>query len=162
MSCSTRCEFQTDPYGHRVYLQSGRTLFISRKAARFNPIYFYWIFIPCDVVSLILQAVGGALSSTSNGSSNVGVNIALAGLSIQVITLFVFFLLAVDYAIRSRATWSKETLPGRFKIFVIFLTFAGILIFIRCCYRIYELQGGYSRDSAALRDEDKFIALESV
>jgi hypothetical protein len=101
------------------------------------------------------------MSSQSNGKSNVGVNIALAGLSIQVITLFVFCVLVVDYFIRSRSVWTKTPLPTRFKVFCGTLALATILILIRCAYRIYELSEGYSRNSTALRDEGLFIGLES-
>lgn len=137
-------------------------MFISVKASRLRPKLFYYIFIPCDIVSLVLQAAGGALSSTSNGSSDVGVNIALAGLGFQVFTLAVFTGLCVDYAHHSRSVWHCIRLSRRFLVFLTSLGLATTLIFVRCCYRLYELNGGYSRDSKALRDQDLFIALESA
>lgn len=100
------------------------------------------------------------MSSTSNGSSDAGVNIALAGLSFQVATLTIFCAICIDYAIRSRATWTAYPLSIRFKVFVSFLTLAVVTIFIRCCYRVYELSEGYSQTSEALRDEPLFNALE--
>jgi hypothetical protein len=123
---------------------------------------FYFIFIPCDILSLILQATGGAMSSTSNGGSDAGVNIALAGLAFQVFTLFTFLVLAFDFALRSRKVWSLSTLPRRFVIFVAFLLLATGIILMRCCYRVYELSGGYSRTSTALRDQTLFIVFESA
>lgn len=102
------------------------------------------------------------MSSTSDGSSNVGVNIALAGLGFQVATLVVFIALTVDYFVRSRKVWMATRLPLKFKVFVSFLTLATVLILIRCCYRVYELNGGYSSDSEALRDQALFIGLEAV
>jgi len=120
------------------------------------------MFIPSDIISLILQAVGGAMSSTSNGDSDVGVNIALAGLSLQVATLVIFLLLVIDYFIRSRSIWSQAQLSTRFKVFCAALAVATVLILIRCAYRIFELSEGYSQTSEALRDEPLFIGLESV
>lgn len=148
--------------GDQCYISS--VYYISVKHSRFPPKAFYYTFIPCDIISLILQAVGGAMSSTSNGSSNVGVNIALAGLGFQVATLTVFILLTVDYFFRSRSVWrySDIHLPRQFKIFVSFVALATVLILIRCCYRVYELSEGYSRTSKSLRDQDLFIGLESV
>ena len=102
------------------------------------------------------------MSSTSNGGSNAGVNIALAGLCFQVATLVVFIGVTVDYFIRSRSLWGGAKLPTRFMVFISFLSLATVLILIRCCYRVYELNEGYSRDSKALRDEKLFIGLESV
>lgn len=138
-----------------------RVLYISTKAARFPPVWFYWIFIPFDILSLILQAIGGAMSATANDGSPTGVNIALAGLSIQVATLFFFVAFGLDYAIRSRRYW-RHALSTKFKIFLFFLSAATIMIWIRCCYRVYELSEGYSRTSTALRDQGTFIGLESV
>jgi hypothetical protein len=102
------------------------------------------------------------MSSTSNGDSDAGVNIALAGLILQVVTLVVFVILVLDYFVRSRSVWTKVRLPTRFKVFCAALALATVLILIRCTYRIYELSEGYSRDSEALRDEPLFIGLESV
>ena len=135
-------------------------LYISPQASRFKPQYFYYAFIPCDILSLILQAVGGAMSSTSNGDSTTGVNIALAGLAFQVFTLVAFAAFVVDYIIRSRSVWVATKYPTKFIIFNVFLTLATILIFIRCSYRLYELREGYSQDSEALRDQPLFLGLE--
>lgn len=114
------------------------------------------------MISLILQAVGGAMSSTSNGASDAGVNIALAGLAFQVATLTFFCIVVADYAWRARTTVAKYGLNKRFKVFAAFLALAILAIFIRCCYRVYELSKGYNRDSKALRSEPLFIGLESV
>lgn len=101
------------------------------------------------------------MSSQSNGSSSAGVNIALAGLAFQVATLFLFVVCVVDYAIRSRSVWMNYKLSSRFKVFCVFLGLGTLLIWIRCCYRVYELSEGYSEDSGALRDQPLFIAFES-
>ena len=120
------------------------------------------------------------MSSTSNGASDSGVNIALAGLAFQVFTLVVFIAAAVDYAILSRSVWRAQELPRKFLVFIGFLSAATILILIRCCYvsqplssssmttftddsqRVFELSEGYSRTSEALRDQPLFIGLEGV
>lgn len=136
--------------------------YIDPSKARFNPRLIYWVFISCDIVSLALQSAGGGLSSDATGNSGMGVNIALAGLAFQVATLAAFMLVCADYAFRSRQSWRNTHLPTAFKSFVGFLTLAVLLIFIRCCYRVYELGNGYSRDSESLRDEGLFIGLESV
>lgn len=102
------------------------------------------------------------MSSTSNGSSQSGVNIALAGLSIQVITLTFFSVCVVDYMWCSRRTWKAVKVPGRFVSFCVWLALATIFILTRCAYRVYELSEGYSRDSEALRDEPLFNGLEGA
>jgi hypothetical protein len=136
--------------------------YISIDHARFKPGYASYIFITCDFISLILQAVGGAMSSTSNGSSTAGVDIALAGLGFQVVTLVVFSALVIDYGIRSRYIWNTIGITKRFVILVIACDSATILILMRCCYRVYELNQGYQQTSAALRDQPLFIGFEAV
>ncbi|KAK5168334.1 uncharacterized protein LTR77_006903 [Saxophila tyrrhenica] len=137
-------------------------MYISPSSARFSPKIYYWIFIPCDIVSLILQAAGGALSSTSDGDSGPGVNIAIAGLVFQVVTLATFIAATVDYAWTSRNVAAEKKQALKFKVFAGFFALATILITIRCCYRVYELSEGYSEDSEALRDQPLFIGLEGM
>lgn len=85
------------------------------------------------------------MSSTSNGKSTSGVDIALAGLAFQVIMLFVFVVLCIDYMFRSRHVWrSKGVKVGwRFKNFCFWLALATILIFTRCCYRVSPRRLGH-------------------
>ncbi|KAF2225151.1 RTA1 like protein-domain-containing protein [Elsinoe ampelina] len=128
--------------------------------SRFAPRWWYAIFIPADLVSLVLQAAGGALSSTSSGSNSVGVDISVAGLSFQVVTLFVFSVACGDYAVRFKRTHGVKGLSKAFKIFAGFLAAAIVLIFIRCAYRIEELRLGYRSD--LITNEGLFIALEGV
>ncbi|KAI4171526.1 MAG: hypothetical protein LQ348_006919 [Seirophora lacunosa] len=137
-------------------------LYLGPQHARFPPKAYYWIFIPCDIISLLLQSVGGALSTTSDGSSDAAVNVSIAGLSFQVFTLLVFISLTLEYAWRwqraRKASAVKEPLSRRFKIFVTFLSAGTLLIFIRCIYRIDELSEGYSGD--LIHNEGLFIGLE--
>lgn len=133
---------------------------LGSEHSRFSPKLFYWIFIPCDIVSLVLQAAGGALSSTSHGKSKIGVDIALAGLSFQVFTLASFIGLCLDYILRYQHSSTRATLTKSFKIFAVFLFLAIVLILIRCAYRIDELSDGYS--GPLIHNESLFIALEGV
>lgn len=102
------------------------------------------------------------MSATTTGNPQTGVNIALAGLSFQVVTLCAFSGFIIDYTIRSRSVWSTTGLTRRFKVFAVACALATVLILIRCCYRVYELNDGYQKSSKALRDQSLFIGLESV
>ena len=128
--------------------------------SRFNPKLFLILFIPSDVLSLVLQAVGGALSSTSKSSSGskTGVNISLAGLSYQVFTLTVFAVLFVDYCVRLPK--GSLNYSPRFQVFLMTLFSALVFILARCCYRVDELSNGYS--GPGLQNQAEFIVLESV
>lgn len=109
-----------------------------------------------------MQAAGGAYSSISVGKGQAGVDVSLAGLSLQVFTLFVFILVSADYFVRlhrSKTSAWVAALPAEFKVFVVFLNVAILLIFIRCCYRIGELSEGYT--GPLFTDEGLFVGLES-
>jgi hypothetical protein len=140
---------------------------LSPKSALFKPSLYYQIFIPLDIISLVLQAAGGAMSSIAESGDKlgeIGVDIGLAGLAFQVVVLSFFMALCCQYA---WSYWrdvkagkaSTANLDGRFKSFLAFLVLATITIFVRCAFRIYELSDGYT--GSAMRDEPMFIGLES-
>jgi hypothetical protein len=91
----------------------------------------------------------------------VGVNISLAGLIFQVITLGIFCAIFADYLLAcKRAPGCWRGIETRFKVVLGFLFASILLISLRCVYRIVELHAGYF--SELFRDEPLFIALESV
>lgn len=137
--------------------------------SRFNPALFYWIFIPCDLISLALQAAGGALSSVSSGKNDQGVHLALAGLALQVITLVIFCGLYGDYLwryfksedFRARAS-TQGSFGLRLKVFYASEALAVIAILVRCAFRVHELKKGYNPSNEMLQREELFIGLEGV
>lgn len=58
----------------------------------------------CDFISLLLQAAGGAIAASANTvkDTDLGVNIMIAGLSFQVVSLVLFIGLCCDFAWRVR------------------------------------------------------------
>ncbi|KAJ0351211.1 hypothetical protein COL154_012985 [Colletotrichum chrysophilum] len=145
-----------------IYVMLSKVIIaLDRSISRFNPHLFYYVFIPCDIISLILQATGGALSSIANDKSQVqkGVNVSLAGLIFQVVTLVVFCILFADYLFAAYRSGARERITKNMCVFLAFLFVATILILVRCSYRIEELKEGYF--SVLFRNEPLFIGLES-
>lgn len=132
--------------------------------SRFNPRFITFIFVPCDVLSLVLQGVGGALSAAAYtvDETKVGVDVSKAGLIFQVITLVFFIALSSDFLFALQRSHKKREakLEKPLKTMVSWLSVATMLILARCLFRIYELKDGYF--APAFRDEGTFIALESV
>lgn len=139
--------------------------------SRFRPSFLYWVFIPCDLMSLVLQGAGGALSATSSGLSKTGVTIALAGLAFQVFTLVLFCAIYVDFVWRyyksglaTRHGAQKEgrtfTFGERLRVFYSFEVLAVVMILARCAFRVEELSDGYG--GPLVKREDLFIGLEGV
>ncbi|KPI37650.1 Sphingoid long-chain base transporter RSB1 [Cyphellophora attinorum] len=129
-------------------------------------------FITFDFLSLLLQAIGGALASTASTpeTRDTGVNIMVAGLSTQVAatTLFAVLCLHLMYTIRKRpervdnASTDKVTLrqSKRFKGFLIAVGVAVITILIRCAFRVAELSEGFKGELA--NNETLFMIFDST
>ncbi|KAK1990493.1 parasitic phase-specific protein PSP-1 [Colletotrichum falcatum] len=146
-----------------IYVLLSQTInFLDRSISRFSPRLFYWTFIPLDVVSLVLQALGGALSSvgTTIEAVDQGVNISLVGLVLQVAALLVFCGLFADYMITYTRSKTRPRMSQRLRLYLLFLSLSTLLILLRCVYRVVELHEGYF--SHWFRDEALFIALESA
>lgn len=145
----------------------------SRIKAKLYP----WIFIPCDIIALTLQAAGGGMSASAPLDDpdflQLGTDIMVAGLAFQVVVMFVFIALASDFAFR---TYRNVKLNGRantldpkhdqlrrsfaFRGFIIALMLATILIFTRCVFRVAELSDGWEGELA--KNEGLFYGLEST
>ncbi|OMP84051.1 Sphingoid long-chain base transporter RSB1 [Diplodia seriata] len=143
--------------------------------SRIKPLSYPRIFIPCDVISLLLQAAGGGLASAqshANKDPTTGNNIMIAGLAFQVATLFVFIILATDFSFRTFTRvrrMGKEALDERheqlrnswpFKGFLVALAFATLCIFTRSVYRVAELSEGWT--GHLIETQKYFIGLEGA
>lgn len=146
------------------------TLCFGPHLNRFPAKYYTWAFVSADIFSLILQGAGGGIAaSATNGSNmvNVGADLMIAGIVLQVITLLVFGTLSVDFGLRLR----KDTRPlsleaaeimkkRSFRLFMVCLVLAFVTVFTRCVYRIAEMAGGWS--NPIMQNQTDFIVLDSV
>ncbi|KAL2842289.1 RTA1 like protein-domain-containing protein [Aspergillus pseudodeflectus] len=144
-----------------IYVTLSQTInHFSPTLARFPTKYLHWIFIPADIILLALQGTGGGLSASSSGSSQIGVDIAMAGPILQVVMLSAFLALFSDFVIRGNGSGQgKRISPGE-KLFFAFLFIAVTTTLVRCVFRADELKEGYSGD--LISDEGLFIGLEGV
>jgi len=137
--------------------------------SRLRPKFYTWIFILCDIFSLILQGAGGGIAASASGSSmqKVGGDLMMAGIVWQVFTLVVFSMLVCDYAIRVHKR--RAELEGlavklmstlRFNLFIGGLILAYITILTRCVFRIGELANGWA--NSIMQNEIDFILLDGV
>jgi RTA1 like protein len=145
--------------------------------SRIPPKYIPRIFITCDVISLILQAAGGALSAWYASKEEMPDNgnfTMMGGLSFQAFTLMVFLLLSADFAIRTikavrrhGATALNEDAASRrlrrskrFRVLLFSLTISAVLIFMRSIYRVIEISEGWKGE---LMSTEKFVIwLEAI
>lgn len=108
----------------------------------------------------MLQAAGGAISTDANSDPQLGINISMAGLILQVVVLFAFAVCFADYMIRYVRSGRSSGFGWRLKAFFFGLTAATLLIFVRCVFRVAELKDGY--EGHLIREEIPFIILEGV
>jgi hypothetical protein len=132
------------------------------------------VFVPFDIVALVIQSVGGAISANENENSGMppGVKITIVGLVLQLVSLTVVFGLFLSIIIPNRhsmyqssalpfSQMSAGTSPGSstreepdaekkkpagnaIRHLVIVLLAATLLIVIRSAYRVAELSKGLS------------------
>jgi hypothetical protein len=157
-----------------IYLCLGRVIVaVGAENSRLKPKMYTYIFISCDLLSLILQGVGGGMAATGKDAkgSKRGVDIMIAGLVSQVITMTFFLALWCDFVLRTRRTKLSGSLSRTqpplydqlrtLKIFALFqwaLFAATILIYVRCIYRVAELWDGFGGHLA--NDEVTFMIFE--
>jgi hypothetical protein len=157
-----------------IYLCLGRVIVaVGAENSRLKPKMYTYVFISCDLLSLILQGIGGGLAATGKDAkgSKRGVDIMIAGLISQVITMTLFLALWCDFVLRTRRAKLSGSLSRTqpplydqlrtFKTFALFqwaLFAATIFIYVRCIYRVAELWDGFGGHLA--NDEVTFMIFE--
>lgn len=68
-----------------------------------KPKLYTIVFVSFDLLSLVLQAIGGALAATAKpGHSQNGTHIMIGGLICQVLSMVLFIIVWGDFALRTR------------------------------------------------------------
>ena len=118
---------------------------IGRQYSILPPKWYTIIFVICDLISLIIQAVGGgqaAVAAQTNADTTNGTHIMVAGICFQMLTMSIYVLLVVIYIFR--ISKEKVKLTSKIKIFISGMSIITLMIFIRCIYRTVELLGGWN------------------
>jgi hypothetical protein len=146
-------------------------LTFSGELSRIPPNLIPRIFITCDVISLFLQGMGGALAAYYASQEELpdkGNYILIGGLSFQSLTLLAFMVLAADYSIRiwrfkKNCGWgvlNQDPIATglrnskRLKWLITSLAVSAILILFRSIYRVLELSEGWK---GYLMSTEKFV-----
>ncbi|KXS94863.1 hypothetical protein AC578_8464 [Pseudocercospora eumusae] len=140
------------------------SLTFNPSLSRLRPELYTWIFIACDLFSIILQAIGGGIASGSPSTKilRVGDNVMITGLAVQVGTMLVFAGLAIDYGFAVRRNARMRSSRRLEFFFLVALGIAYFCILVRCAYRLAELAKGWGPQNGVLRMEGLFIGLDSV
>ncbi|KAK7739648.1 hypothetical protein SLS53_005615 [Cytospora paraplurivora] len=176
---SCRCPYNTDAFlaqevtlimapvffSAALYVLLGLLILDLGRASSFMSAKWYTIiFCSADLISLIVQAVGGAMASTADTDDQQtrGTHIMVAGIAFQLGTMTLFGGMLADFV---RRIWGKglglrELITPRLKIILgaIFVSF--LMIYIRSIYRTIELAQGW--DGYLITHQGYFIGLDAA
>ncbi|KAK2592437.1 hypothetical protein QQS21_009853 [Conoideocrella luteorostrata] len=140
-----------------------------------KPALYTWIFIGCDILSILLQAIGGGFASGADPEDrkrrDLGNNIMVGGIVFQVVTMVFCGALVVAYMYRK---WRHERhgsavekipdvaagAPWKIRAFRYMVVLAYLTVLVRCIYRIPEMVGGWGNE--LMRKETDFLVLDGM
>ncbi|KAJ7054248.1 RTA1-domain-containing protein [Mycena amicta] len=124
--------------------------------SRLTPIQYTVVFLSCDIIALVVQAVGGALASESAtlAAANQGANTMLGGITFQFGAIIAYSVLAADFLNNYRLDkpvrepshlypTGRGIIDSKLQAMIYALAFSTLMLFIRGIYRIVELAGGW-------------------
>jgi hypothetical protein len=143
-----------------------------RENSLIRPEFYTRIFIPCDVVALLLQAGGGGLAASSDDDPQLGTDIMIAGLAFQVATGAGFVIASAFFAFRTfrryRALGSQAfdqnpefvqmRRSTKFRGFLVALALSSTCILVRSVFRVAELSEGWN--GPLMKKQNLFIGFE--
>ncbi|KAH9977068.1 RTA1-domain-containing protein, partial [Lactifluus volemus] len=83
--------------------------------SRLTPRRYTIIFVCCDIIALLVQAMGGGLaagSNTSNSQAQLGSNISLGGVIFQLVAIAAYCAFAAEFLIRYERELPIRYVPG--------------------------------------------------
>lgn len=137
-----------------------------------SPRTYLIAFCTADVVSLVLQAVGGGMASVAASASPArdtaaGTNIMVAGIVFQMAAITVFCALFAVFLKRTATATRKgggggeaTPLSARVKVLVVATTASIAFIYVRSIYRTVELLEGW--DGYLITHEVYFVVLDGA
>lgn len=145
--------------------------------SRLTPKWYSIIFVSCDFVSLVIQAVGGGMAATASNlkGSNLGAHIMLAGIVFQLGVIIVYSYCGIEYYIRysrnspitphsdkesDSDTTARGMMTEKLKHMMYALVFMTTCLFIRAIYRTIELSNGW--DGRVISTQRYFNVLDGA
>ncbi|RDW78302.1 hypothetical protein BP5796_06154 [Coleophoma crateriformis] len=151
-----------------IYLCWARMVVVYGEEKSFvRPRTYIMVFCSFDFVAVSLQVTGGVIGSISTSiTRQTGVNIMLAGLGLQVLSLVLFVLACTKFGFRvSRVHNSMDPLPSvattpLFFCFCGAMATATFVFLIRSIYRVVQLCHGF--EALMANDQAAFMLLDNA
>ncbi|KAL2222962.1 RTA1 like protein-domain-containing protein [Thermoascus aurantiacus ATCC 26904] len=148
-----------------IYILLGRFInILGRDSSFLSPALYLWIFCTCDILSLVIQAIGGGIASAESnkidGDTSTGTHIMVAGIIFQMASITVFVVCAADFVWRAVRRNVLHTMRDTMVPLLWAMVFSIVCIYIRSIYRTIELLEGW--DGYLITTERYFIALDGA
>ncbi|KAE8350192.1 RTA1 like protein-domain-containing protein [Aspergillus coremiiformis] len=148
-----------------IYVLLGRFIqILGRDSSILSPKMYLWTFCTCDVVSLIIQAVGGAMASAETkkqgGDTAPGTNTMIVGIVFQMFSITVFVGCTADFVHRVFRRRLLQAMSGPITPLFGAMVFSVLVIYIRSIYRTIELSQGWT--GYLITREKYFLALDGA
>ncbi|KAG7711605.1 hypothetical protein KL914_000247 [Ogataea haglerorum] len=152
------------------YLLAQMTIIVSPALSVFRPSQYTYVFIGADIISILVQAAGGGITTDPN-NWETGKAMLIAGLVFQVVSMTFFQFCWYLFWYRWRRELRDHGESGLepkyksvrarriFKLYPYAVSLAVIFIYVRSIYRIAELCDGFQSDLAT--HEAYFFPLEA-
>ncbi|KAL4786159.1 RTA1 like protein-domain-containing protein [Aspergillus varians] len=152
-------------YTAGVYILLGRFIqILGRDSSLLSPRVYLIVFVSCDVISLVIQAIGGGMASSEadkeDGDTAPGTHTMVAGIIFQMASITVFVFCAADFIRRTLRRRLLDPLKGSVVPLLAAMIFSVVCIYIRSIYRTIELLQGW--DGYLITTERYFIALDGA
>lgn len=129
-----------------------------------RPSLYLWIFCTCDVISLVVQAIGGGMASSEsskiNGNTDPGTYIMVGGIVFQLVSITIFVACAADFVRRSVQQGLLARSSRSLVVLFTAMLFSVLCIYVRSIYRTIELIQGW--DGYLITRQKYFIALDGA
>ncbi|KAE8322583.1 RTA1 like protein-domain-containing protein [Aspergillus sergii] len=146
-----------------IYLLLGYIIrSFGRKSSYFRSDCYFWFFTVCDIISLAVQAVGGALASaalSAHRDMSNGTHIMIAGIAFQMASTLAFATCMVDCVLRTIYP-RQGTIPKGVSFLFAAMFLSVLCICTRSIYRLAELSQGWT--GYLITHEKYFITLDAV
>lgn len=148
-----------------LYVLLGKLILdLGPRSSMISAKWYAIVFCTCDILSLVVQAIGGAQASEANTNSamELGTHIMVAGIAFQLLTMTLFVGLMCDFllrVLRTQGEFSNMVTKGMKLVFVA-LVISTLMIYIRGVYRTIELAQGWR--GYLITHEGYFIGLDAT
>ncbi|KAE8382569.1 RTA1 like protein-domain-containing protein [Aspergillus bertholletiae] len=148
-----------------IYVLLGRFIqILGRESSILSPKMYLWIFCTCDIISLVVQAIGGGMASSETnkegGDTAPGTHVMVAGIVFQMFSITVFVVCAADFVRRVIRRRLLQNMSGSIAPLFAAMVFSVLCIYVRSIYRTIELSQGWS--GYLITRERYFIALDGA